>query len=164
MPPKAMRVTRYLLGIGALVLAATALCGCARGERPFRLVGLCVESDAGIDELKRELATIARSQNMKLIDDSEVAKRDLDDVGYLGKRRNKDDPVVTVVLDREDGLGLGVTNVGLSPHQFAFGFSAGRDVAEANRFAEEVIARLSARWKVQDAPKGSGVLYSEGCH
>jgi hypothetical protein len=157
-------MNRYLLNIGAIFLLLSMFIACARGERPFRMVDVCVGSDAGILELKSDLATVARSWNMKMIDDSEITKRHLEVVGYSGKGRRKEDPVVTVELDREDGMGMGVTNTGLSPHQLALGFSSGRDLAEANRFADDVVARLSAKWTIKDAPKDSGVLYSDTCH
>jgi hypothetical protein len=148
---------------GAVALGAALLCACAGGERPTKLVQLCVRDDEGIRQLKSELAAIAKDQQLEFSDNGDAVKRDLEAVGYTAQDRKNGGVVVSLTARRKDGMGLSALNVGLFPYQIALGFSTGKDRAESSKFAEDVVARLRQRWSIEDVRAGAGVTPNANC-
>jgi hypothetical protein len=68
-------------------------------------------------------------------------------------------------IDLGHGVGVTVSNLGLPGFQVALGFSEGSRPREAQRFAETVIRKLEARWRVQTVPipAESGARPMSGC-
>lgn len=161
----ALQSSRLVARTAGLVTAVIVLllCSCAAGERPSRLVQLCVRNDEGVSQFRTELKALASERHMKFAENGDEVRLDLEKAGYISPGQKKGDPVINITVEREDGLGLNALNVGLHTYQVAIGFSGGRDQAEGRQFAEEVIARLRQKWNVEDVPKGTGVLPSDTC-
>ena len=132
----------------ALILIA-GLEGCHPGKRPFVIGVVCLRDAQDFSDFTSELRTIAASEGTKLGDRSADAQKELDTIGhpFEGKRTR---PVVNMYIGLKDGAGLGVSNLGMSGYQVAFGINDGWGRAEvAHQFADAVVAGLKSRWRVE---------------
>jgi hypothetical protein len=156
-------MSRKLFGACVLVIVSFLLAGCALGKRPFLMVQMCLSNAKGIDEFIRELKSVAAAEKLKFVDNSGNAERELKEVGYAGRERTGGSRVIDVRVIRNDGMGIGASNVGLPGYQVAMGFSEGSDPSEAHRFADAVIKRLEQHWRVEKVPPGTGALPKPDC-
>lgn len=147
-----------------LTILSLSLMACTDGqERPFLTAQICVQDKAGMTKLVDELKTVATAKSMTFADNSADTQRDLKTVGYAGRERADGSPVLNVATERDDGLGVGATNVGLPGYQVALGFTEGADKAETERFTNDVIANLEKHWVVERLPAGIGALPKPDC-
>ena len=155
----------HMFVLTALALAGT-LYGCAPGKRPFLIAQICLAGSQDLSDFTRELQSIAQAERGRFIDTSADTKRGLGTVGYASAERTKGSPVVNMGIDLGHGVGVTVSNLGLPGFQVALGFSEGSKPREAHRFAEAVIRKLEARWRVQTVPNPaeSGALPMPGCN
>jgi hypothetical protein len=100
---------------------------------------------------------------MKFVDHSLETQRNLAVIRGDAWKPDTSNPVIAIDMGLDDGLGLGVGNLGLPNYQVAVGFSGGQDPAEARKFSDMVVARLSQRWHVETVPDGSGALPLKVC-
>jgi hypothetical protein len=66
-------------------------------------------------------------------------------------------------VDRSDGFGFGGGNFSAAPLQVAFGFTEGRTPAEAQKFAKDVVERLSRFWVIHEVPQNRGAFPLKQC-
>jgi hypothetical protein len=92
---------------------------------------------------------------MSFIDGNASAERDLK---AMGVKTDPSAPVINLGVERKDGMGLTAGNLGLPNYQVALGFSEGSDSAEAHRFADTVVRKVSEHWHVVVVPAGRGAL------
>lgn len=154
-------VARAVLAVACAVFVT--LSGCGRAQEPFKMVQLCVNNMEGLEQLRAELQSIAASEHLQFQDASQHTEAELKAMKYPGNERTLGSPVVNIQMGRQDGLGVGVGNLGLPGYQLALGFTAGSNEAEARSFASKVIADLEKRWSVHMVPDGKGALPMEGC-
>ena len=152
-----------MLRVSAIAALALMLCDCEQGKRPFLMVQMCVQNNAGAAQLVGELKAVADSKGMEFTDNSAETKRGLEAIGHPDRQRADGSPVINVGVLREDGMGIGAGNLGLPGYQVALGFSEGSDKLEARRFADEVIKRLEQHWRVETVPAGSGAMPKPDC-
>jgi hypothetical protein len=100
---------------------------------------------------------------MKFIDGSEQTREDLDSIGAVIHGVKPTGSIVNVGVEREDGMGLTVGNLGLPKDQVAIGFSKGHSLPEAQEFVETVVGRLKARWHVEVLPIHEAVRGMQTC-
>jgi hypothetical protein len=144
--------------VATLVLAG-ALVGCTQGKRPFLIVQLCFKDDQELADFTRLVESIAYSEGMVYVDNSGPTERGLAALNAPGRLA----PVINIGVHDDDGVGLGVGNLGLPKWQVAVGFSEGSKPAEARRFADAVAGQLRARWHVEAVPEGRGALPIQNC-
>jgi hypothetical protein len=127
------------------------------------MVQMCLSNAKGTDEFIAQLKSIAAAEKLKFVDNSSNAERELKEVGYAGHERTGGSRVIDVRVIRNDGMGIGASNVGLPGYQVAMGFSEGSDTSEAHRFADAIIKQLEQHWRVEKVPPGTGALPKPDC-
>lgn len=104
------------------------------------------------------MKAISRSQHMRFVDGSAATENDL-----LSLKASPHYRLINIGADREDGMGWGAGNLGLSAYEVAIGFSVGSNPAEAHRFADMVVGTLKQKWQVYVVPPGRGALPLKNC-
>jgi hypothetical protein len=139
------------------------LAGCDQGELPFRQIQFCLNGENDIVRLKEVTRSIAHSNGLEFTDRSADAEAEAEDI----KKSMRDMPVAhpTIVLsvDRHDGLGFGGGNFPDEPLQVSFGFSRGKNEAEARNCANGVVQRLSQFWVIHEVPNDRGAFPLKKC-
>jgi hypothetical protein len=156
-----MRAIARVAGLLAFVLPLVI--GCTPGKHPFLMAQMCLTNDQGVAGFIDELRAIAATEQMAFADNSKDVKRELEIVGYSDRDRTRGSHVLNIGVQRADGLGIGVSNVGLPGYQVALGFSEGNSAVDAHAFANRVVDRLSKRWPVSVVPSGAGAKPMSGC-
>ena len=67
------RITKAVLGTAAVL----ALGSCGEGKPPFLMLQMCLHNQAGVEEFKRIMQSIALDERLKYIDSSDATQRDL---------------------------------------------------------------------------------------
>jgi hypothetical protein len=146
-----------LITIGVL---AIPLSGCEKGPQ-LPHVQFCLSRTGDAKVLKETIRRIAKEERIQFFDWSsrteELLRSD------PGSDINQSFPLINVGLRRKDGLGVGGGNAGLPANQVSFGFTEGSSRAEAERFSQKVISRLSQTWNVQRVADGVGARPLKGC-
>ena len=126
---------------------------------------VCLRNAEDLAAFTREMQVIAQSEGKQLIDRSAATQKEFDTIGHPveGARTR---PVINMGILLGDGVALTVGNLGMPGYQVAVGFSEGSKPADAHRFAEAVIRKLEARWRLQTVPNPaeSGALPMPGCN
>lgn len=97
----------------------------------------------------RELESIARSQGARFVDNSAATEKDLDRIGNPNVEKILKRPVINVGMQRDDGVALIATNVGVPDCQVAVGFTDGAKSSDARSFANMVVSKLEHHWRVE---------------
>lgn len=157
-----MRSKSSLLTLAIIALAGS-LYGCGSGKRPFLIAQVCLRNAEDLSAFISEMQMIAQSEGKQLVDNSTTTQKELNASGHPveGARTR---PVINMGIQRGDGVGLTVGNLGLPGYQIAVGFSEGSNRHDAHRFADEVIKRLGQRWRVESVPAGTGAKGMENCN
>jgi hypothetical protein len=158
-----MDMCKKIVTVFIVLIGATILSGCMRGERPFLMIQMCVENQGGMDLLKGEMQSLAVSEGLVFQDASSYTENELKIIGYKGKERADGSPVLNVAAWRKDGMGFGGGNLSLPGYQVALGFSKGGDEAEAKAFALRVISILERHWVIYRIPDGQGAVPMDSC-
>lgn len=144
---------------GTVVLSAACLLGsCRAGERPFLIVQFCLNGNEEVAELRAVATSIAREYRMRFIDNSAGTQDFADSEPLANKVLGKSKPIIDFEVERSDGLGFGVGNLGLPANQVALGFSKGAERSDTDRFYRRVLSTLKAKWKLYKVPDGRGAL------
>lgn len=125
------------------------------------MVQFCLQGQADLADLTSELRSIAQQEHMQFIDASARTRQDLQTINAPQSVRV--DPVINMGVERDDGVGLGLGNMGLPSYQVAMGFSEGSNPPEAHAFAARVLQKLSAQWHLKTVPAGTGALPMKSC-
>jgi hypothetical protein len=125
---------------------------------------VCLPTAEDFAAFTDDMKSAANSYNMKFIDGSAMTQRDLEDIGTPQiKAEIAKNPVVNMGVVRADGIGMTFGNLGLPPHQYAFGFSEGSDPDYANKFANDFVGKVSQRWHIEMVPNGEGARGMKQC-
>jgi hypothetical protein len=136
------------------VLVLTGLLtGCVGGQRPFLQVQLCLDDAADAARFIDLMQSVSESHRMRYVDRSALTQKEL-----IQLKKAPGYQVVDVGAWDEQGVGWGAGNVGLSAYEMSIGFSEGTSPSSAHAFAEEVIQRMSSKWKVYTVPSNRGAL------
>lgn len=148
----------------AFALAGT-LSGCAPGKGPFLIAQVCLKNTQDLEAFTREMQLIAQSDRARFIDRSADTQKEFDALGHP-REGARTTPVVNMGIERGNGIGLMVGNLGLPGYEVAVGFSEGTNPPEAHRFARMVVGKLQEHWHVEfvSDPQKSGALPMQGCH
>jgi hypothetical protein len=154
----------WICALTAIILSS-ALSGCSQGKRPFLIAQLCLRDAQDRAAFVRELESIARSEGMTVIDNSENTQKELRAIGSSAER-SMSRPVINMGVEHGQGVGLTANNVGTPGGEVAIGFSEGSNPPEAHRFAELVVGKLKEHWQVETVPDPakSGALPMADCH
>jgi len=121
------------------------------GKRPFLIAQVCLQNAEDLSAFTRQMQFIARSEGKTLTDHSANTQSELDMLGQpVEKSRMR--PVVNMGIERRDGSGVLVANLGLPGYQVALGFSEGSNLAAAQKFAQMVVSKLEERWRIEIVP------------
>lgn len=154
---------RLVTLVSTMALVAT-LSACTPGKRSFLTVEVCFRDAQEFDRFTSELKQIAHQQDMKFVEASAVTERDLRSVGNANVDKMLRNPLVNLGLERPDGVGLIVGNLGLPPNQVALGFTEGKNnIDDAQRFAQTVMQRLGAQWHLKVVPPDQGAVPMKDC-
>lgn len=152
---------KMCLRVAVMIALTGALCGCPEGKRPFKIVQLCLGDQKNLTQFANILKSVAQSESMAFIDGSASTARDLKEIGV---KIDPSAPIINLGVERKDGMGLIAGNLGLPNYQVALGFSEGSDSAEAHRFADTVVRKVSEQWHVLVVPAGRGALPLTTCN
>jgi hypothetical protein len=153
-------------GIPLGLLLISGLAGCHQSQRPFVIGVVCLRDAQGFSDFTSELRAIAASEGTTLGDRSAETQEELETIGHrIEGERIK--PVANMSIELKDGAGLGVSSLGIPGYQVAFGISDGwRNAEAAHKFADEFVARLKSRWRVELVanPAESGAKPMKNCN
>lgn len=137
----ALTATVLLLGIAS----------CGGGQRPFRLVQVCLTSVQDISAFKSEMQSLAQTNGLSFVDRSAGAQAEAEAIQRHIRESKLTDPMVMVSGRRKDGVSFSATNFADAPTQMVIGFQLGR--GEAGRgFSQVVWQALAKRWIVREGP------------
>jgi hypothetical protein len=124
---------------------------------------MCLVDQRGVEQFLEIMRGIAKSENLKFIDDSLDAAESLRVMG-ADKRLNFDSAftIHVGIKDKGDVLAMG-GNIGLPPYQVTLGFGEGNDEAKAHRLSDKLIKAFSQQWHVEKVPEGKGSLPMKTC-
>jgi hypothetical protein len=167
MQSKVGRLSSKRLGLISEIVLSVALglllVGCSSGRHSFLVAQTCLGDANGIEAFMKEMQDIGIAENMTFVDHSRAVAQQLNEVGYSGLERTHGSQVIDVSVQRPDGVGVTATNVGLPGFEIALGFSEGSDREFAHAFANRVLARLGARWRLVIVPSGTGAKPKGDC-
>lgn len=149
--------------VAAFFLSMALLGACGVGRYPFLQVQMCLGDAQNLEAFRREMQAIAQAQRMTFDDQSARAQSELDVVDNEHVAHDPRGPVLELSVRTEDGWGVSAGNIGLSRYEVSLGFSEGDNPAEARRFADLVVRRLSQRWRVMRVPDDRGALPMPEC-
>ena len=127
------------------------------------MVQICLRDAQNLARFMHEMRSIASSENMRFIDSSADTKANLDVIDREQVAHEFDGPVISMAVERGDGMRVGASNLSLPGYQVALGFSEGRNAEEARRFAARVVRRLAVHWRVEPVPDGKGAKPLPNC-
>lgn len=149
-------LTRFI----TMLLGAFVSAGCAPAKQSsFLRVQVCLQSAEELSTFKSVINELGQEAGLIFTDGGGRGARQLRAIGAAALV----EPHVLLNLRGDDGMFVGVGNLGLPKYQVAMGFSEGADSLEARRFAEAVVAELKVRWRVEAVPEGRGALPMENC-
>jgi len=152
-----------LLLIVVACAALVAVSGCS-GRRSAVHVQLCVEDEAGIEELRVILRDAASEAGLKFIDYSKERPSELKATGASLAFLEKPEHYFEVWGDAGRGAGFSAGNLGLSSFEVSIGFGGGgEEQAEAKELAQKVISEISKHWPVTLVPPNRGALPTGRC-
>lgn len=137
----------------SLFTLLTAILGCAKSERSFLIVQVCLKDQQDVSELRNLILSIANAEQMEFIDRSDDTRRELQSIN----NPNLDDvsQVINFGIIGEDGIGLTAGNTGMPPNEIAIGFTGVSDPPRAHQLANSVVNKLKERWLVETLPEGT---------
>lgn len=154
-----MRCIRYT----ALSLVAF-LFACAPGKSAFLEEQICLPTPEDLSAFTGEMKSFAKANDMKFIDGSAETQRDLAAIATSQmKAEITKSPVVNMGIERADGMGMTIGNLGLPFHQYAFGFSEGADPEQAHKVADRFVTKVSKHWHLEKVPDGMGARGMKQC-
>jgi hypothetical protein len=136
---------------------------CGHAQSSFRNVQFCLHSEKDIPRLKAVVREIAVSNRLEFTDRSTDAEVEAEEIAKTEPHMKVAHPTIILSIDRRDGFGFGGGNFPEAPLQVAFGFTAGRTEAEARKFAESVVQRLSRFWVIHEVPQSRGAFPLKKC-
>ncbi len=162
----AQRMRRLSSYAGIFILLACVLPGCAPGKRPFLIAQVCLSTAEEVTTFTRELKSIARSEGVKFIDNSENTQNELHAIGNPHLEKTMTRPIINMGIERGHGIGLIANNVGSPGGEVAIGFSEGWNPPAAHQFAQRVIGELKQHWPIEIVPNPaeSGALPMTNCN
>jgi hypothetical protein len=142
-----------------ILVSACFISGCAPGERPFRIVQVCLGSDGGVAALREELRAIAAVEGMEFGDRSQEMAQELDSLGQ-GELAQ---PPLNAAIWRQGGPSASAVNPGMPSGQAALGFAKRGDPDAARAFSDRVVSRIRSRWRTEEVPDGEGARGMRDC-
>jgi hypothetical protein len=124
------------------------------------MVQLCLAGPEEVPAFTSFMDGIAQSYQMEFTDRSGQAEAELRSID--NPNVSVPHPLVNIGADRAGEFTFGAGNLGLPTEQIAIGFN-GKNIDAAKRFADDVVAKLSARWHVHEVPQGRGALPLDKC-
>lgn len=145
-----------LLGVG----------GCGTGERPFRMVQLCLVNTGEIGTMKAVLRQVAATNKLPFYDNSKETEADLNSIAEVQKNTPVAHPTVSVGTVGPTAMGFSAGNFAEAPSQIVVGFSKAGDPVAARKLSEAVVQALSRRWRIHDVPNvaTSGAFPLKDCN
>ena len=139
------------------------LSGCSEGQRPFKIVQLCLQDDIGVNSFLSVLRSIADQEQMTFVDSSSRTQAELNQAKKVAGQLSINGRAINVGIEGSGGIGMTAGNLGLPRYQVALGFSTGNNPKNARAFAKKVVARLRGQWLVQEVPSSQGARPMKNC-
>jgi hypothetical protein len=152
-----------LLRTLSLIVLLGIVGACTPGKRPFLIVEVCLPNSQDLPEFTSEMRSIAQSERMRFIDSGANTEKELRAQRNPTVDKMLRGTLVNMGVERADGMGLTVGNLGLPPHQVAIGFSEGSNAADAHSFANMVVSKITQHWHVEFVPAGTGATGMKNC-
>lgn len=136
------------------ILLLLGVASCESGERPFRMVQLCLADTHELDELKTIVRSVAASNGLTFHDRSADAEAELEGLAKTSKGLRVAHPTLIISARAPDGrMGFGATNFPEAASQVVVGFSKGDDATTARSLSDAVVETLSKRWRIHEVAK-----------
>lgn len=140
-----------------VALLTFATCACKVGVRS-KMVQLCINGEEDMESIGRMIKETARVNGMEFHEDGSEDDKNARGLGIHPGYR-----LFSYSANKLDGLGVSVTNAGLSAHEAMVGFSRGSDPEEFQGLFDSFVGSLQARWDVRDVPEAHGALKTPQC-
>lgn len=150
---------------GLALLALINVSSCSTETTSALFVGdFCLNESTELDLVRETITSLALSLEMAVHDRSLDASSELRRIAEAARGSPEwyFNPLLMLTVESESGSRLVATNAGLA-NQVAVTISGGSDETEAQEFASLALARLGARWKVREHPRGSGIQQDDNC-
>ena len=147
---------------GLIVCAVTLLAGCSEGRAPFRMVQFCLAGADEIPAFTSFMNEIAQEYRMEFGDRSRQTQAELHSLASDNENVPVNERAVNIFADHGGEFNFGAGNLGMPVEQIVIGFNGTND-QEAKKFADAVVARLSARWQIHEVPQGQGAKPLDHC-
>lgn len=149
--------------ICALLAAAAFTASCSGAPAPIRIGQFCTAAESDLSRLRAVLKQVASARHLIYEEGSSDLKNGRSWLGTPFISPLGTGETFSIQLYRGDGLGVGVSNTGMSDHEVGFAINAGSDKDEALYFSIYVSEQLGSYWKPADAPPGKGAKPSGQC-
>jgi len=155
---------KLVISIRPLVLALSAagLGGCSEAKGPFRMVQFCLTSTDEISAFTAFMNEIAQENRMEFTDRSSQTHDELRSLASDNKNVPVNARAVNIGAYRGDEFSFGAGNLGLPTRQIVIGFN-GNNLDAAKAFSNDVVGKLSKKWRLHDVPEGKGALPLSRC-
>lgn len=134
-----------------------ATCACKVGVRS-KMVQFCINGEEDMESIGRMIKETARVNGMEFHEDGSE-----DDENARGLGIHPGYRLFSYSANKSDGMGVSVTNAGLSANEAMVGFSRGSDPEEFQGLFDSFVGSLQARWDVRDVPEERGALRTPQC-
>ena len=105
-----------------LIALLVVLAACLPGKYSFRVAQICLASKETALQLVQEMKQIANEEKMEFLDGSAATARGAEIIGYADPGRADGSVTIHIAVERIDGMGVTVANIGLPGYQMAIGF------------------------------------------
>lgn len=143
-----------ILMLGFLILATFA---CKVGVRS-KMVQLCINGEEDMETIGQMIKETALLSGMEFHENGQYNNK-----AARAQGRHPGYKLLGYSASRSDGLGISVTNSGLSSHEAMVGFSRGSDPEEFQDMFDGFVRSLNLSWQVRDVPEEHGALKSPQC-
>lgn len=145
-----------------LASSSSVLIGCTPRRVPFTTVEVCFEDAGGATAFKQEMRAIAQARHLSVIDDSTRAESEVDRIASQEFLDKLGRPVVSMIIKRDDKVIAMIGTIGLPSGQAVISFFDNSEF-DSHKFADDVIERLEATWRIELVPAGQGAQGIEAC-
>jgi hypothetical protein len=161
--PTIPRMTNIVIvrSLAFALFALWMLSGCAKSERSFLIVQVCLTDEHEMSDFVELMEVVANSERMKFVDRSTETQGELKTINNANVKQAS--PAINLGILGADGVGLTAGNLGLPPNELAVGFTGVSRLPQARQFADMVVSRLKEVWHIEIVPEGRAATAMRNC-
>ena len=134
-----------------------------RKQEILKIVQLCVKNEADMQLLSQEMKFAVMREGLTLIDNSKATQEELSATAKTAKQKRDALWAVSFYAGNNDGTGVNVSNVDMSPNDITLAFAYDHDAKAATVFSDRLTARLAKHWRIIPIALDSGPVALKEC-